>query len=446
MASEAVTGATEQNQVRTVRLRPGVAFSGEMAVPGDKSITHRALLFGALADGETRIRGWLDAGDCRSTWRCLEALGVPIRQEGDALVVSGAGPEAWREPSDVLDCGNSGTTMRLLLGALAGRPFFTVLTGDDSLRTRPMGRVAEPLRAMGAWVDGRDGGRRAPLAIRGGELRGIRWQSPVASAQVKSALLLAGLQAGGVTEILEPAPSRDHSERLLGAFGVRVRSDGESTSIEGGQRLLATDVQVPGDISAAAFFFVAAALVPGSCITVRGVGVNPTRTGVLDALSAMGAAVKVVPRGNWAGEPVADVTVASPPQGLSGVQIAGQDIPRVIDEIPVLAVAAALARGTTEIRDASELRVKESDRLAAIAAGLSRMGARVEELPDGLRIQGVERLRGALVDAQGDHRIAMALAVAALAAEGETVIAGADSVTISFPEFFRLLAAWQDRG
>jgi 3-phosphoshikimate 1-carboxyvinyltransferase len=423
-----------------LRVRRSPGFVGEMTVPGDKSITHRALILGALAEGETRVSGWLDAADCRSTWACLQALGVGVRQEGADLVVSGGGPEALSEPPDVLDCGNSGTSMRLLLGLLAGLPGLAVLTGDASLRRRPMDRVAEPLRRLGARIDGRGGGRLAPVVVRGGGLRCASLRTPVASAQVKSAILLAGLQAEGRTEVEEPALSRDHTERMLEGFGARLSRSGLAVALEGGQRLRGCPVDVPGDISAAAFFLAAAAMVPGSRLTVRGVGVNPTRTGVLDVLEAMGAGVRLDGQRLAAGEPVADVTVTAEP--LHGVRIGGQLIPRLIDELPVLAVAAAVAAGPTEIRDAAELRVKESDRVATIAAGLRRLGASVEELPDGLRIEGSSRLRGAEVAAAADHRIAMAMAVAGLVADGETVIDGAEAVAISFPGFAEALASW----
>jgi 3-phosphoshikimate 1-carboxyvinyltransferase len=426
-----------------LRVRPSRPWQGTLSVPGDKSISHRALIIGALAEGETRVRNWLAAGDCWSTRRCLGALGVTVTEAADGqLVVHGAGPAGLRPPAGVLDCGNSGTTMRLLLGVLAGRPFAATLDGDASLRRRPMRRVAEPLRRMGAEVEGREGGNLAPLTVRGGRLRGIVWSPEVASAQVKSAILLAGLQADGETVVVEPAPTRDHTERMLRGFGAAVEVDGRRVRLAGGQRLRGRDLVVPGDISAAAFFFVAAAILPGSRVTVPGLGVNPGRTGVLEALAAMGATVTLQGEHEVAGEPVADVTVAAPPDGLRGVELGGALIPRLVDEVPVLAVAAACARGETVVRDAAELRAKESDRLAVMARQLGRMGADVEELPDGLRIRG-GRLVGAEVDSAGDHRVAMALAVAALAARGETVIAGAESVAISFPEFPRLLAAWQ---
>ncbi|MBX6378617.1 MAG: 3-phosphoshikimate 1-carboxyvinyltransferase [Clostridia bacterium] len=428
--------------LRVVRGRP---FEGELRVPGDKSISHRAALIGALAEGRTEVEGFLAAGDCLSTLACLERLGVEVRLDGGGdggrLVVVSGGPDTWLEPPDVLDAGNSGTTLRLLLGLLAGRPFFSVLTGDASLRRRPMRRVAEPLRTMGAFIDGREGGQLAPLAVRGGRLRPGSFRTAVASAQVKSAILLAGCQAEGVTTVEEPSPSRDHTERMLRAFGAEVAVEGPAVCVTGPARLRGRAVRVPGDISSAAFLLVAAALVPGSRLTVRDVGVNPTRTGVLDALQAMGARVAVCNRRDWGGEPVADVVVEA--AELRGIALGGADIPRLIDEIPILAVAATQAQGVTEIRDAAELRVKESDRLAALARELRRLGARVEPLADGLRIEGPCRLVGAACRSEGDHRIAMALAVAGLVADGETVVDDDRCIAISYPSFADDLRCFQ---
>ncbi len=424
-------------------VRPSRGFTGEVSVPGDKSISHRAVMLGALAEGTTRIANFLAGHDCLSTVACFRALGVPVAlEEGAAVVEGGAGVLA--EPADVLDCGNSGTTMRLLLGVLSGRPLFAVLTGDASLRRRPMGRVVAPLRAMGAFLDGRAGGELAPLAVRGGSLRGGRFRLPVASAQVKSALLLAGLAAEGVTEVEEPAPSRDHTERMLRHFGVVVEAAPGRAAVAGPARLVARDVEVPGDISAAVFFLVAGAVVPGSRVVVRGVGVNPTRAGALEVLAAMGARVRLLGERQVSGEPVADLEVES--SALKGVAVGGALVPRLIDEVPALAVAAACAEGVTEIRDAAELRVKESDRIAALASQFGRLGVRVEELPDGLRIHGGggRRLRGAEVESGGDHRLAMALAVAGLVAEGETVVRGASCADVSFPGFEGALALFQD--
>ncbi|MBI4506537.1 MAG: 3-phosphoshikimate 1-carboxyvinyltransferase [Chloroflexi bacterium] len=421
-------------------IRRPARVRGALAAPGDKSISHRAVLLNAFAQGRASITGFVRAADCLSSARCVRALGVAVEVPDDPaapVVVEGHGPEGWREPEDVLDCGNSGTTMRFLCGLLAGRPFFSVLTGDASLRRRPMARVAVPLRQMGAMIHGRGGDRQAPLAIRGGALRGIGYDLPVASAQVKSALLLAGLQADGPTTVRSPAPSRDHTERMLRAMGATVAGDGTELTVQPlTVPLRAVDVHVPGDVSSAAFWLVLGALHPNAELTVCGVGVNPTRTGVLDVLRAMGADVSVANEREVAGEPLADLTVRS--ARLRGTEIGGALIPRLIDEIPVLAVAAALAEGPTVIRDAAELRVKESDRIAALCHELARLGAAVAERPDGLVIGGVRRLHGAVCESHGDHRLAMALAVAGAVAEGETVVQGAEVAAVSYPGF------WQD--
>ena len=409
---------------------PGSPLRGTLRMPGDKSISHRAALLGGLAAGTTRIRGFLRAEDCLATLRCLRGLGVAVEESADALMLRGGG---LREPEDVLDVGNSGTTIRLLSGILAGQPFHTVVTGDASIRRRPMDRVTEPLRRMGARISGRQGGRLAPLSIDGGGLRGITYATPVASAQVKSAVLLAGLFADGDTEVREPALSRDHTERMLGAFGIPVARDGLTVRLRGPGRLRGTDLHVPGDLSSAAYFLVAAALVPGSEVTVEGVGLNPTRTGILDILRLMGAQVDVRDVREDGGEPVGTVSVRA--SRLRGVVIGGSLIPRAIDELPVVAVAASLAEGETVIRDAAELRVKESDRIAALARELARLGATVEAQPDGLAITGVRRLRGGRAASGGDHRVAMALAVAGLCADGPVTIEDPACIQTSFPEF-----------
>lgn len=428
-----------------VLVKPARALRGVVRVPGDKSVSHRAVMLGALAEGDTRVENFLTGEDCLATVRCFRELGVEISgpDAQNSLVIRGRGPQGLKEPSDVLDAGNSGTTMRLLAGILAGLPFFSVLTGDSSLRRRPMGRVAAPLREMGAQIWGRQNGEFAPLAIRGGNLRGISYRLPVASAQVKSAILLAGLLAGGGTAVTEATASRDHTERLLRYFGARLEITGRTVSIKGGQRLAGRPLTVPGDISSAAFFLVAAACTPESEITVTGVGVNPTRTGILDVLWDMGADLHVFNEREEGGEPVADLRVRSAP--LSGTVIAGDLVPRLIDEIPVLAVAAAAARGRTEIRDAAELRVKESDRLAVLAGELRKFGADVEELPDGLVVRGGRPLRGAVCCSHGDHRMAMALAVAGLLARGETCVAGAQCTAVSFPGFFDVLNSLREK-
>jgi 3-phosphoshikimate 1-carboxyvinyltransferase len=411
-------------------VAPGRAIRGSVRVPGDKSISHRAVLLGALAGGATRVDGFLRAEDCLATVRCVRALGIRVDEDGERLTVHG-GP--LREPDDVLDVGNSGTAIRLLAGLLAGRPFHSVVTGDASIRGRPMDRIVEPLRRMGARISGRGGGRLAPLAIEGGALRALAYATPVASAQIKSAVLLAGLCADGQTSVTEPSASRDHTERMLAAFGVPVRRDGLTVGVTGPARLTPASIHVPGDMSSAAFFLVAAAIVPGAEVTVRGVGLNPTRTGVLDALRAMGARVDVTEKRGDGGEPAGDVTVRAAP--LHGTTIGGDVIPRLIDELPALAVAASVAEGETIIKDAAELRVKESDRIAALARELDGIGARVEARPDGLAIRGVPLLRGGRAASGGDHRVAMALAVAGLRAAAPVTVDDTDCIRTSFPDF-----------
>ncbi len=415
------------------RVRPVRRLSGHVTVPGDKSVSHRAALLGAIAEGATEIHGYLEAEDCLRTIGAMQALGADVTRKGPGHYrIVGAGLRGLTEPGDLLDCGNSGTATRLLMGLLAGQPFCTFLTGDQSLRRRPMGRVAEPLRLMGATIVGRADGTRLPLVVRGCvTLRAIEYATPVASAQVKSAILLAGLYADGPVTVTEPAPSRDHSELILAAFGARLTRAGRSVTLQPGP-LTGTTVRVPGDISSAAFLLVAAAIVADARVTVEGVGVNPTRTGVLDVLEAMGA--RVGRRSDAAaGEPIAALTLGT--SALRGARVGGALIPRLIDEIPALAVAAAVAAGATEIGDAAELRVKESDRIAVIARELGTLGARIEERPDGMVVHGGARLRGARVQSGGDHRMAMSLAVAGLVAEGETLVEDVACVATSFPEF-----------
>lgn len=423
------------------RIEPARALAGELTVPGDKSISHRAAILGALAEGTTEIAGFLEGADPRSTLDCLAALGVEWRRPRPGCIVVHGRGGTLVEPLRVLDAGNSGTTARLLLGVLAAQPFHAVLSGDASLCRRPMGRVVEPLRRMGARIDGREEGRALPLAVRGGGLEAVEHRLAVASAQVKSALLLAGLAAAGTTRVAEPHASRDHTERMLRSFGAQVEEasgpEGHRVQVRGPAVLRGRRVVVPGDISSAAFFLAAAAALPGSRLTVRRVGLNPTRTGVLEALSRMGARIAVERRPDIAGEEWGDVTVEGGP--LEGVELGGELIPRLIDELPVLCVLACVAAGETRIRDAAELRVKESDRIATMAGELGRLGARVEALPDGLVVQGGGALRGATVDAHGDHRVAMALAVAGLLAAGDTRIRGAECVDISYPDFWRQL-------
>ena len=426
------------------RMKAVVATAGELrgitAVPGDKSISHRALIFAALAEGSCRIEGIARGADVLSTVACLRALGVRIDDDGEAMVVHGVGLRGLRTPAAPLDCGNSGTTMRLLAGVLAGSGVGGTLTGDASLRGRPMRRVLDPLRAMSADCSGEDG--HAPLHFApGARLRGVDHVLPVASAQVKSALLLAGLWAEGATSVTEPGLSRDHTERMLRAMGAKV-AIGDTISIEAPTAPLRAPatLRVPGDPSSAAFLIGAALLVPGGSITVTGVDGNPTRTGLFAVLERMGAKLEITPRGEAAGDPVIDIT-ARHTGGLRATTVEPHEIPALVDEVPLLAALATQAEGVTEIRGAGELRVKESDRLATIARGLAALGARVEELPNGLRIHGGTPLRGAAVESYGDHRIAMSLAIAALVAEGETVVRDAGWADISFPGFFDLLGS-----
>lgn len=410
---------------------------GELRVPGDKSISHRALILNAIAEGEARVSNLCPGADVASTARCLRELGVeilPADAEGDVRVL-GVGLDGLREPAQILDAGNSGTSVRLLSGLLAGQPFLSIITGDDSLRSRPMGRIVEPLRLMGCEIRGRRGDTLPPLVIRGGSLKWIDYSLPVASAQLKSALLLAGLFADGPTVVREPSPSRDHTERMLRAQGVELWTDDGAITLVPGHGLASVDVRVPGDISSAAFWLVAAAIHPDAEVVVRGVGVNPGRTGVLEALSAMGADLEVIPAGEQGGEPVADLVARS--SRLRGIDVGGDLVPRLIDEIPVLAVAAAFAQGETRFRDAAELRFKETDRLRALATELGRLGVAVEEMPDGMVVRGGGGLRGARCLSYGDHRMAMAMAVAGLAAPGETVVDDPQAAEISYPGFWR---------
>jgi 3-phosphoshikimate 1-carboxyvinyltransferase len=420
-------------------VRPVRRLAGTISVPGDKSVSHRAALLGALAEGLTDVQGFLEGEDCLGTLRAVAALGAEVTRKGPGhFVIQGVGQEGFTEPGDVVDCGNSGTTARLLVGVLAGQPFATVLTGDESLRRRPMDRVMDPLTRMGARVIGRRGGARLPLAIAGVRpLHPIHHVSPVASAQVKSAVLLAGLAASGPVSVVEPSRSRDHTERMLVAFGGDVRVEGATVTVVPGRRLMGRVCRIPGDISSAAFFLVAGAAAPDGRVTVRGVGVNPTRTGALDVLEAMGARVDVTAR-DGEGEPIADLSVG--PAALRGAEVGGAVVPRAIDEMPILAVAAACAEGPTVVRDAAELRVKESDRIRALASELGKMGVVIEERPDGFRIPGrspgaVAALHGARVSSWGDHRLAMALVVAGLLADSPTVVEGVDCIATSYPDF-----------
>jgi 3-phosphoshikimate 1-carboxyvinyltransferase len=418
----------------SVTIEPTDRLEGSPAIPGDKSISHRMLMFGALAHGKTHITNLLDAADVRSTRGVIEALGVKVVDDGDTVIVHGRGPEAFTAPAATLDCGNSGTTMRLMAGVLAACPFASRMDGDASLRSRPMKRVSEPLRAFGAQVELSDGGR-APITIRGGNLRAIRYDLPIASAQVKSAILLAALGAEGTTEVGGELGGRDHTERLLRHFGVEFSVD-ETIKLRGGQRLKAADLRVPGDPSSAAFWVAAALLVPGGNVRLPGVGINPTRIGFFRVLQRMGAKLTLA-REHGECEPVG--TISAEYSDLHGTSIAPDEVPALIDELPLIAVLATYAHGTTEVRGAEELRVKESDRIEAMAHNLRAMGGEIEVLDDGFRITGPQKLHGAEVKAFHDHRIAMAMAIAALRASSPTTIDDAGAVAISYPGFFPTL-------
>ncbi len=414
-------------------------LEGEIDLPGDKSISHRAIILNGLASGKAKISNFAPGRDCVSTVNCLRNLGVKIQPKGaplsSHLLISGTGGEL-QESQNVLDAGNSATTMRLLSGLLAGQPILSIITGDSSLRSRPMGRVLEPLRLMGASIWGRSHNSLAPLVIKGSPLQGTDFDLAVPSAQVKSAILLAGLQAQGETILRHKVVSRDHSERLLQQMGANIVIEDKSIFLRPlSQPLTPIDLNIPGDISSAAYFLVAGAIHPYAKITLRNCGINPTRTGILDALEAMGVQIKRENARMEGNEPVADISIET--SDLKGVDIGGDIIPRLIDEIPVLAVAGCIAKGKTTIRGAGELRVKESDRIANISLELSKMGAEIEELPDGMVINGGKPLTGTEVDSHGDHRIAMSLAIAGLVAKGETIINKAGVVEISYPSFWQ---------
>ncbi len=420
------------------RIRPAKAFRGILTLPGDKSISHRSAILAALAEGKSEIFNYSPAADCESTLRCLRALGVNIEEKGSGIIVEGKGLSGWAKPRKTLDAGNSGTTIRLLAGALAGQNFPAEITGDGSLRRRPMRRVMEPLRQMGAKIEARED-EFAPLKIAGGALRGIDYALKVPSAQVKSAVLLAGLFAEGETTVREPVHTRDHTELALREMGAAITRQDGAVHLQGRSKLKARQVAVPGDVSAATFFLAATLIVPDSELIIQGVGLNPTRTAILDFLAAMGAPVSVVALASRDGELTGDVNVHHAP--VKGGKISGALTARLIDELPMLASLGPYTEHGIEIRDAKELRVKESDRIAVMAENLRRMGAEVEEFPDGLRVGGraAGRLRGATIDPHEDHRIAMAFAIAALGADGDTVIRDSHCVGISFPKFFELL-------
>jgi 3-phosphoshikimate 1-carboxyvinyltransferase len=444
MSAFVITIENKDNFSQNLTILPPtiqLSLKGRIRVPGDKSISHRALMLGAISTGETHIEGLLLGEDPRSTASCFQSMGAEFSELNTELVrVRGIGLGNLQEPANVLDAGNSGTTLRLMLGLLASHPerFFAV-TGDNSLRSRPMSRVVKPLQQMGAEIWGRKGNSLAPLAVHGTKLKPIHYNSPIASAQVKSCILLAGLMTEGKTTVTEPALSRDHSERMLKAFGAELEVDPEthSVTIIGPSKLHGQSVVVPGDISSAAFWMVAAAIVPGSELVIENIGVNPTRTGILEALAMMGADIQQENKHEVAGEPVADLRVRS--SRLKSCEISGDIIPRLIDEIPILAVAAVFAEGTTVIKDAEELRVKESDRITVMAQQLNKMGAQITELHDGMEITGGTPLTGTELDSFTDHRIAMSLAIAALNAKDKTIIRRAEAASISYPNFITTL-------
>jgi 3-phosphoshikimate 1-carboxyvinyltransferase len=421
-----------------IELSKAKHFKGKFTPTPDKSISHRAIVFSSLSKGKSIIKNFLRAEDPLSTMNAFRALGVEITDKGEDIIINGDGIYGLKEPLDVIDCGNSGTTMRMLSGVLSGNPFFSVLTGDKSLRKRPMGRVINPLRQMGAEIIARGENRYPPIAIKGKKLQPIKYAMPVASAQVKSAILLAGLYTDGETEIIEPAKSRDHTERILPAFGADIEVQGLHVRITGGTELKGTEVHVPGDFSSAAFFIVAALLIGDSDMTIEGVGMNPTRTGLISALKGMGAGIEIFNIRNVSGEPIADIHCKGDAE-LKAIHITKENIPGLIDEFPILCVAATQASGTTIIRGAEELRVKESDRIKSMATELKKMGAEIEEFEDGLSITGKKGLKGTIIESYRDHRIAMALSIAALIADGSTTINGVSSVNISFPGFFEIL-------
>lgn len=408
---------------------------GELSIPGDKSISHRSIMFGSLAKGTTEITNFLQGADCLSTIACFEKMGIGIENNGDSVIVHGNGLFGLKKPDTILDCGNSGTTTRLISGILAAQDFDVTLTGDDSIKKRPMKRIMDPLSHMGADIRSLEGNGCAPLVITGKKLYGIHYTSKVASAQVKSAILLAGLYADGETKVTEPYVSRNHSEIMLKYFGADVSAEGTTATIQPAKELYGNRIVVPGDISSAAFFIAAGLLVPGSEILLKHVGINPTRDGILSVCRDMGADITLLNKNTDSGEPTADILVKS--STLHGTEIGGSIIPTLIDELPVIAAMACFAEGETVIRDAGELKVKESNRIEVMVRNLTAMGADVTETEDGMIIRGGRTLHGAVIDSKLDHRIAMTFAVAGLCAEGETEIKGAECVNISYPGFYQ---------
>jgi 3-phosphoshikimate 1-carboxyvinyltransferase len=407
---------------------------GELTIPGDKSISHRSVMFGSIAFGETRVTNFLPGDDCYSTISCFRKLGVTIEEEENELRIFGKGFEGLIEPDEVLDVGNSGTTIRLLMGILAGRPFFSTLIGDDSIGKRPMTRVTAPLSNMGAKIDGRKNGAYTPISLRGKRLTPINYQLPVASAQVKSAILLAGLQADGVSTIHEPAQTRDHTERMIRKFGGEITKDNQLITVKGGQKLHGATVHVPGDISSAAFFLVAGAVVPNSEIVLKNVGLNPTRTGIIEVMKKMGAKLQIVQKDENGFEPFGDLIIKT--SALKGTIVEGDLIPKLIDEIPIIALLATQADGKTIIKDAEELKVKETNRIDTVVQELKKLGASIEATNDGMVIHGQSQLKGGTVSSHGDHRIGMMLAIAALLSDQEVILENPEAISVSYPNFF----------
>jgi 3-phosphoshikimate 1-carboxyvinyltransferase len=431
------------DEMELIALQPTLnGLKGSIEIPGDKSISHRSVMFGSIAQGVTRVTNFLPGDDCLSTISCFRKLGVQIEENEEGLVIYGNGFDGLKEPNELLDVGNSGTTIRLLLGILAGRPFFSSLIGDQSIGKRPMTRVTEPLRTMGAKIDGRKNGEFTPLSIRGGHLNPINYNMPVASAQVKSALILAGLQAEGETTIIEKAESRDHTERMIRKFGGQVQKDNHKITIKGGQKLIASDILVPGDISSAAFFLVAGAIVEDSEILLKNVGLNPTRTGIIEIMNQMGANLEIHNNDEDSFEPAGDITIKT--SRLRGTVVCGDVIPRLIDEIPIIALLATQAEGTTIIKDASELKVKETNRIDTVVQELTKLGASIEATDDGMIIHGGTTLRGGKASSHGDHRIGMMLAIASLICEDQVELEDPEAISVSYPNFFNHLNSLQN--
>jgi 3-phosphoshikimate 1-carboxyvinyltransferase len=414
-----------------------IRIKGSINVPGDKSISHRAVMLAGISKGKSLIRGILKSDDCLSTISCLKSLGIDISDESSGIIVFGKGLHGLCKSESILDAGNSGTTMRLISGILAGQDFNSTITGDESLRQRPMSRITVPLRNMGAIIDGRGIGEYAPLSIRGGRLKGIEYKLPIPSAQVKSAILLAGLYAENITRVIEPVISRNHTEVMMKYLGAEITRTEDAIEISKSE-LSGSEIEVPGDISSAAFFIAAASAIPGSELVVKSVGVNPTRTGIIDVLNCMGADIRCENLHTVCGEAVADIVVHG--RQLHGTAVNGDMIPRMIDEVPVLAVIAAVAEGTTVITGAGELRVKESNRISAMVSQLGRLGVKIRELEDGIKIEGPNIIKGGEAESFGDHRIAMAMAICGLFSDGDVRIKGKEAVSISFPGFFELLS------